>query len=77
MSGQMLTTSETQLAWRKLSAEESLAFLLLGRSLRVAGHALVVRAVVLTVINIVTISHFNILQFLMRVHGSVVASPFH
>jgi hypothetical protein len=58
VSCQVLTSCEAQIARRKVGAEEALSLLLLGRSVRVASHAFVVRPVLVV---FVTVAHVYIL----------------
>jgi hypothetical protein len=62
MSRQMLTPRETQLAWREVGAKETLTLLLFRRSLRVARHAVVVRAIIFCTLLGVTFSHLDIVR---------------
>lgn len=64
VSRQMLTAGEAQLTRREVGAEETLALFLLGRSLRIARHALVVRPVVFRAFLSIALTHFHVIRAL-------------
>ena len=61
MPGKMLATGEAEITRWELGAEEPLTLLLLGRSLRIARDALVVRPIVFRRILIIALSHVDVL----------------
>lgn len=58
VSCQVLTSCEAQVTRRKVGAEEALSLLLLGRSVRITSHAIVVRSIFVV---LVTIAHMHVL----------------